>query len=84
MEVDTDVKRYHDIIFGWDVLNWTLESNCVFRYHDRNGLIVHAMAEAALKTWLNNTCFLSKGLPKSVHTIWNEIIWSTRARETAA
>lgn len=30
MEIDAYIKRDHNVIFSWDIFNWTLKSNSVF------------------------------------------------------
>jgi hypothetical protein len=39
VEVDANIDRNSDVIFGWHLLNWAPKSNGVFRDHDCDGFV---------------------------------------------
>ena len=71
VEIDSNIDCNSNIIFRWNIDDWTLISNRVFRYHDHNLIIAAACGVAAIPSWTHDTVIYSKSLFHGVDTIWN-------------
>lgn len=71
VKVDTDVDRYHDVVFGWDFVDRALESDRVLCDHSSDSPCITQCAEAAMKPWIHNTFINSETLPDGVNTVRN-------------
>jgi hypothetical protein len=83
MEIDAHIKRDHHVIFGWDLLNWALKSDCVLGNHYSDVSKISTMAEATLKAWFDNTSSLTETLAQSIDTIRHKNVRCARAPEAA-
>lgn len=62
MEVHSDIDRNHDIVLCRDVLDGALESNCIFCDHCSDPFRITECAEAAMKSWLQDSVINSECL----------------------
>jgi len=69
VEVDTDVDRHHNVVFGRDVMDRALESDCVFSDHGGHSPCITQGAEAAMKPWLHQALIYSKSLADGVNAV---------------
>lgn len=68
VEVDAHINADHDIVLGWDMMDWASESDCVLGDHDSD---LPPVRVAASETWLHNTSIVTPGLFESVHSVWD-------------
>ena len=68
MKINTHINRYSDIVLGWDISNWALESNSVLCYHNSN---LSVWQIAASVSWFHNSLIGTPFLFKREHTIWD-------------
>ena len=81
MEVDSHVKTNMNIIFCYNISNWTIVSNTISRNsNDRSS----ASWVAAVKTRLHQTGILTPVLLKNKHTCWDILQASAPSARTAA
>jgi len=68
MEVDTHIKTDMNIIFGYNISNWTIESNSIPR-NGNNWTFASWIATSQPR--FHETCILSPVLFKNHHTSWD-------------